>query len=740
MMMDHDHNLNMVGHDQDYDLNMMSHEDIPALQEDFRAAVIQVITDAGDDPEHPEIRPQIEMLEHEYANHLEQTGIYISGKNDIPGFRKVVFLGSRLPYIDMDEDTDEDKWTEFTGWLGVIAVTSDGRLVTGIVADKNRNTRKPVTIIQAIKVLVGQNQSRQEFIIKCLDFYLDENMGRIKGLWEINSCVDRLLNITSCIDLYTFKYGAEVKIKRFLFQQTHDRLASMRSAILGALDENILCDLRKNNSIKISNGRWLTGGDGAAEDVVMARQQAARAYPILAEIFQERWMFRNVIDTRASLSKAIADCFQVDEHRVKRLSGLTWQHVGFDWKNSLITAKNMISDFLHLPDKYFPKTLIQFQHLEILREFGQTVYNEGLIKFTERLSKNSDPWKLTARMEQTSARSVIDAIIFLNRKLLVPAMVANCKYIEDEQIREQNWIHEKAGLDAIRKHFSVRELLDWSDRYHRNIARYEDRLDIISVNRDWPGILGTIDLGNGCRARELTSSVALKTQGRAENHCVGGYVSQILNKKEHSRDRAVMIFSLEQNGEILGTIEIICSMAYSGKSPKPDDFGKPPKPDDSGKPLKSDDFGQEEKYLQVQVGQNHARDNTKPSRMARTLAERVAARLQQAGTKVFQTYLDGLHEARTEQDRISGIASHVIECGFDPRNRAHFEKVWDELALALPQWFRRNGLDALIKHGLSRENLKKPSAGMETSHQTNIIHTEGQQKMHPERNPEHDGP
>ena len=498
----------------------------------------------------------------------------------------------------------------------------------------------------------------------------------------------------------------------FLFQQIHDRLALVRCAILNALDGNVLRDIQKNNLMKVEHGCWLTGGDGAAEDVITARQQAVRAYPLMSAIFCENSRFHDIISMKISLSKAIAHYFNIEEYRVKRISGLTWEEIGSVPNPSIIT-EHIISEFLHLPDKYFPKNIKQFQSLDIMREFSQDVYGEDLVDFTGLLSKNSDPWQLATRMEQTSGSNVLDAMNFLVRKLLVPAMIARGKYPKGDHAYNRNEKREKAGLAAILKHFSVRELLDWSDRYHRNIARYEDRLDIISVNRDWPGILGTIDLGNGCRARELTSSVALKTQGRAENHCIGGYVSQILNKKEHSRDQAVMIFSIEQDDQILGTVKIDCSIQYSSESCL-----------ESRKP---DDLEQGKKYLRAQVRQNYAYDNADPSIKSRNLAEQVAIRLQQAGPKVFRTYLDKLHDVYMQQDRISGLEFHIANCGFDPHNRVHLEKVWDELASALPQWFRRNGLDALIRHGLSRECPKKRSSRTKSSHQDRIIHAEGQQ-------------
>ena len=725
------------------------HENIPALQAEFRTAVIRAVTNeeimnTGNEPDVPEterqirqeVREKISKLEQNHMDYLDRSRIYISGKNDIPGFRKVVFLGPAI--------SD----TIISGQINVIAVTSDGRLVTGNIEQGIPGNRKSITTEQAIKALAGtrsltgrimtdtrsragMHRSEQKFVNNQIRFNLHISECHFPKNTYIT---DSLSHINACIDFFKFGLETRYEIKDFLYQQTIDRLLSARHAIRDALDRDILRNMDENCLMHVQYGRWLTGGDGVTEDVILARRQAVQAYPLLAGMLEQNDMLRKAIDAKTSLSKAMASCFEVEEHRVKRLSGLTWQQIGREpeswqpgsdnWKPFF--SRTIICHFLDLPEKVFPTTREQFGKLDVFGNFGRSVYEESLVTFADRLSKNRNPWQLVDRIEQTDKNNVRDAMNFLARKLLVPAIInqdgflfmRHCKVGNKTDVASLFYKRLDQAISAIRKHFRIGELLDWSDRYHRNIARYEDRLDIVTVYRDWPGMLGTIDLGNGCLARELTSSAVLKAQGRAENHCVGGYVSRILNSKDHSRNRAVMIFSLEQNGEILSTAEIICSMTYSGKSSRlddsgkssrSDDSGKSSKFDDSGKSSKSDDFRQEEKYLYALVGQNNACGNTKPSGMARKLAEQVTTRLQQTGINVFRTYLDGLHEASMEQDRISDLEYHIVECGLDPRNRAHLETAWRELCTALPKRFRKNGLDALIRYGLAGKPPEEPS-------------------------------
>ena len=675
---------------------MTCYENISILQEDFLTAMIQVVTEAGEDLENPGTRQLIELIEKKHAAYLEKTRICMSGKNSIPGFRRVVILSPEL-----SGNTD-------TGWPGIIAVTSDGRLVAGSVRHRNPDNKKPIVPIQVIDALQA-GQSGPEFPDKDYSLVF-ENSGRT-SMSEINihnsgcddnckrsifALFDPLENIIQSKVYELLKAQSKVyellkaqsKVYELLKVQMENRINMIRDTLFAALDKNLLSDMQKNSLMKIEYGYWLTGGDGASKNMVIARQQAIRAYPALAE--QLYYQFHNTIDAREPLSPVIAKFYKTSERKLKRIQGLTPQYIDVD----LEYPYQRIDEIFNLPDHTVPKNQQQFRQLNAIKEFGRRAWRLNLPATMSRLSEGGNLWQLADRMEQTSAGNILDSVEFLARKLLLPVEIN--KNLSDQSIDNLygNYrMNRLSGIafsdmittikDQILNYFSARELLDLDQRYHRNIARYEDRLDIITMKRDWPGMLGTIDLGNGCIARELTSSADLKIQGRAEDHCVGGYVSRILSSRDHSMGQATMIFSIEQDGQILSTAEINCFREFP----------------ESGNP----------EQLRTEVNQNKARSNTPPPRMAKDLAKQVAVRLQQAGPKVFQNYLDGLHEARVEQDRISGLALYIIECGFDPCNRAHLEIAWENLKPALPKRFRKNDLDAFIKYGLAGKPPEEPS-------------------------------
>ena len=676
-----------------YDLNMTDHENISILQEDFRAAMFQVVVDAENDLENLKTGQIIDLAEKNNAAYLEKTRICMSGKNSIPGFRQVVILSPEF-FFYPDTDTDTD-------WPGIIAVTSDGRLVAGTVRHGNPDNKKPIKPIQVIDAL-QDGQSGPEFPDG--DYSLVFENSDITSMSEldiqINGCDNNYETIGPLLFCF-FENDIHAEAYNFLQIQMKNRINTIRHTLFSALDENVLRDMKESNFMKIEYGYWLTGGDGASENVIMARQQAIRAYPALAEQLYCR--FRNTIDAREPLSPVIARYYDISERKLKRIQGLTLQYIGAEPEY----PDQCIRNIFDLPDHIVPKNRQQFMQLKVIRKFGQGIWDLGLPETIIRLSEGSNLWQLANRMEQTSADNVLDSVNFLVRKLLVPIKINRIppdQYHDDYfDIFFDEMITQ--ARNQVLTYFSVRELLDLDQRYHRNITRYEDRLDIVTVERNWSGMLGTIDLDNGCIARELTSSRALKIQGRVEDHCVGGYVSRILNRKDHSRGQATMIFSIEQNGQILSTAEINCFREFP-ESDNPEQLRMEVCRNKAHDTIVESDNPEQ---LQTEVCQNKARSNKSPSRMARDLAKQVAVRLQQAGPKAFQTYLDRLHEACAEHDRVSGLEYHIAECGLDPRNRAHLEAAWKELRDALPKRFRDKEIDDLIRYGPEQKTSEKLS-------------------------------
>ena len=331
-----------------------------------------------------------------------------------------------------------------------------------------------------------------------------------------------------------------------------------------------------------------------------------------------------------------------------------------------------------MPKEFVPKTRKEFRDFDIMEEFGENLYNKSTEWIIRHLSRNGNPWRLIDRMRKTRGRDVMDAVKFLALKLVVPAILNKIRNNMNHggtiwQKRIPFTYMEDGAHKFILSNFTLGNLLELSERYHCNIARYEDCFNTVSDQQAWTGILGTLELGNGYTARELTSVLALKIQGRMENHCVGGYSSTILSA---NMNEIILIFSIERNNRILSTVDIVCSVKNSGSK--------------GYRLSKKEDHHD----LIALVRQEKAYNNTVPCRTAQIMADRVVGEIQKIKPDSWQTYLDEVQQMRDPLD----LDPYVAGCGFNPWNRTRFETVWTELFPVLPRFIRKTGLDALIRH------------------------------------------
>ena len=631
-------------------------------------------------PQNPQFRKHIEGFEKSYAKYLKYTRIFISRPDQVPGYRRIILLGSNFA------DTCR------SDTIGMIAVTSDGRLVIKEITD--RGFKNTISVSSVLDVLGNSGRIKDKdlfFRNNILDNIFDYNRNLDKPEIGLNSI--SIIRPALSLLITTIARGSQdIHIKRIankimqeLCDQEQNHFKLMRLALRDALDVDVLRTFRSTGLASIDQVRWLTGGDDVPTEIITARQQAVKAYPLLAELFWQGYTFRdsdrkdlrsfpcimhNAIDARKPLAPAIATFFKVEKYRIKRLQGLTSQYSGADSKDPL----PCIMEILSLPEGTVPKTRAQFRQLDILREFGKSVFDENLVDTITRLSRDGNPLRFIDRIKQTSGHNVNDAIDFLARKLYVPAILNKIGMITGHYGIAHNDLDVIVYTEATNKihsDFKPGDLLDWSERYHRNIARYESQLDTIMTEQVWTGLFDVLDFGNGYIARELTSARALRIQGKMEDHCVGGYMSRVFAGEGPDR-QFTLIFSIEKNDKILATTEIECTQTLETEQ-------------DSKNP-----------YLRLCIIQNEARSNTKPCKDAVRIANLIVKQLESVDLDTCQTYLDGLNHASLEYERDSNIDFHIRLCGFDPFDRTMIKRAWKELSPGLPRGIRNDGLRKFI--------------------------------------------
>ena len=615
-----------------------------------------------------------------YLEYLERSHIFCSGENQIPGFRRVALFGSIFNgHYDFSKNH-----------VQLMAIQEGGRLFCRRIDSEPSGKIEFMNVLENLEsVLAEQNGWKLRKNTRDDPFAFDLNQQ------ELNSNLqkygfDKVGSLVPQLDKFPDnpEHGLKKDIERILNQ--------IRAIVRDSLDQDLLHNMREIGMIMIFHAEWLTGGDNVSPEIAQARQQAIKSYPIIAKQFYNIKNFYEAIDARESLSDAIASMYQVDQRRVKRLQGLTRQiAVTFPTKYHLEIQKS-VKEFCSFPDYMVPDTPEKFRQIEVLRQYSTDLYNKDLTESMSRMSKDCNLWSLISDIEKTDGNNVKDAVRFLAKKLYIPVALNKIKQEAEAEGTiwddEQNISESKLNTftDEILSSFSTKELLYWSERYHNNIIRYEDLLEVVSRECSWSGLLDHIDFEDGIVAHEMTSSRELKIQGRTENHCVGGYTSEIIDGKHHSPEEKVLIFSIQDQEKILSTVEIICQMTTESEQ----SYGNNESP-----------------VLKARVGQNMAYSNSEPCTVSWNTAERIAAAVMEAGPDAFATYLDGLDKSREERKASSQIDKRVLECGFNPWNRESLERVWKEFAPGLARSIRRPGLDKFIKNSSISWNSRSRRSG-----------------------------
>ena len=640
---------------------------IPVMSDDFMMAKSQlpeylpiIRTIMGPEADEAGLREIMKL----YEQYLEQTGVYISRPDRIArisGLRQVILCRYKICEIR------------------VVAVTDDGRFIHVIVNSMDAGNPEPISLAEIIKVFSGRNDKWNTTVLSSVD----ENTFRdIKQFFLTRHEPQIQLE-----EILHHRFGNEIKAQ-ILKQALNDALDCYRqgwNAILEVFDRDIRKVIEYNKDTYHQDIVWLTGGDGAAPETILARKQALCAYPILTHMFLYKDIYLNlnhlktVIDNRDSLSGSIADKFRVDVRRVRRIQGVTW------YQGNCHPASNehVARMILDIPDGYVPQDWNDYQRLQKFNIFLNVLYrkHEHAIKgphasdhwifMFNYLSGNRISPALMDRAIEADGTMVLDGVRFLAEKLFLPAMLNRVRGIVQ---KSEKWWNDERHKDCdvnrtcdklmamILEICPLKALLELSRRYHRNIFRYAGLLETVSVERKWKPLLGAIDFGNGYIAHELVSSRTLKIQGTAQKHCAGGYVQKILESTDS--DNACLVFSIEQNGKILSTVEFLCKGAK-----KPD----------------------------VRVEQNKGYGNVEPVPKTRELASRIARKIEHAGQESLSAWRDGLRNVKAEYAINARVSPFVERCGFNPFNPALLEQAWAELSPMLPRGIRHKGFNGLIK-------------------------------------------
>lgn len=481
---------------------------------------------------------------------------------------------------------------------------------------------------------------------------------------------------------YGFIRGLEHVTRGFLGR----RLALALHALNESIDPDIL-HLARRCAINSAQGvAWMCGavepdmqgpGPGrllgchpeAQHDGTLreARLQALRSYPAMGRMIIGSPDLTALIDQRAPLAPAIAARLNAPVSGVKLLSGMTWQMAGVSPSN----PRDGLAGIALIPRDLAPSCRAEFRMVPRILEFS-TLLCEPMPDVMRRFARGGSPYRFKAELERTSASDIRDALRHVTERLLMPARLRALRDLLEtgnfSSYRFASWALNRDVHLLWREHgrvMAIRDLFDLSERWHHSFQRHEDRLVTLQVSESWTPLLGEVHVGPA-KAREMASLAALKQQGRAQGHCVGGYSETVLR----STGRSIMlIFSLEAGDTVLGTaqIEMKPARTFSG--------------------------------WMATIIQNRASHNDQVDAQAEKAARQLCQHLESLPPGKVQAYLDGLAAVRERRARLGDLSIHIQQAGYDIWDDGQFANAWQEMSDYLPRAARKAGPDALVARG-----------------------------------------
>jgi hypothetical protein len=630
--------------------------------------------------------------------------VEVSRPDQVTGLRRLILMGPAyhrqttsytMPFGDEPSRMIDDTRSPLT----LIGVTGDGLLFRrGLYTDDGApSPREGLRLARHAphRLLPG---------IGAADPGLNRYNGGVSG--QVRDATDHVLRLTSAVlskeERDALPYRFIMGIEHVTRGRIARRLALARYALNDALDPALLrlmrgcalqslseaewiCGATRPDPVRTGPGRWL--GVGIPElndrDLSRARVQAVRAYPAMAKVIFQDPILKRAVDDRAPLAPVIAAHLGVEEAEVRHLNGLTWQMAAVAPTN----PAQGLARLAKVPRELVPTRRAEHRQLRLIVGFSD-LFREPFGQTMRRFAKGGSPYRFGEEIKRVSPSDVGDAAEYLVDKLLLPARLhAIRRLCEVDGLKRPAMggaQTRNALVQELIRPMSMRDLFGMSDRWHRNLTRHEDRLVTLRSGVSWDPFLGDADLGCGVRARELASAQALQIQGKREGHCVGGYTDKLLRA---GPNRIPLIFSLERDGEVLGTAEILLRL----ERPK------------HGEGLSEPVWGAE-------LVQNRSRHNDQVCEGAARAALTLCRSLEAAGPEGSSPYLEGLSKVRRKRSRHGGLSSHLRSAGYDIWEPGRLEAAWAELSGYLPRGVRKAGLEALIQSemervsGVEREN------------------------------------
>jgi hypothetical protein len=441
------------------------------------------------------------------------------------------------------------------------------------------------------------------------------------------------------------------------------RVGNIRKSMAQSLDPDTRKIMWSHLSTSTSTAQILSGSELPDSESVSQsdrrrnRHQALKAFPFFGRIILDDPNIISKIDNGAPIKDLMAKEFRVLPKYIKAIGGQSWQGVNReDYKK----PRNLISTIKDISVDNVPKTRKGWAELAFTQSVVQdycNTFNEDKTQLFQKLSTSFSDISKTGQKYVTGG--IRDYASYITDKLSYPALVqaAMDKGLsgKDAQsvVNDHDHTYTKSNVLYEASPNSLKMALVNSERWHRNLGRHNDKLETINDELKWEPFVKEIDLGNGLTAVELSSQKDLKTEGRKQDHCVGGYTGDVLSGN-------TIVLSIRKGKEILSTVEYAIGKTDKGVTT----------------------------YTMVQ-NQGMGNDNLP------TAAKNAEKKVKKYLTGMSNEKLDAYQEKLEPINKIYNDSQNYYsqKAGYDVQDKKSLQTAWTELSPYLPKRVQKAGLE-----------------------------------------------
>jgi hypothetical protein len=637
---------------------------------------------------------------------LAATRIWLSGQDQVQGFRRLAFAGLS-PKVAMAYGI-----TDSGGFVMSLAKVPEDMAEKGETLDKRPIGELLADFIEDApywsvrNAVVGTNFNLNHFGSGSQYLRSELHHRRISSARKYMTGVDVGNNEQKLFF---------AMLSKTLMARAGRNGGGIRKAMLEAMDPDVLKLARGTRMTDGASLLWLSAARDAhtlseatadfKSNKPKYRQQALRSYPGLTAPLTSSDV-TSKIDAGKSVTEALSVAMKISPTKLKILRGYGYRALGQPadlrdmrllddlspemlpksgkgWSALWETYRSLQDDFADMPYRLSNSSMT-------LQDMQDQVKARHILNIRTNIR---DIEQFGSKYPDIAGHHARDMLMSVTDCLLIPAISLSTKdkrVDNDLQSIRSSLFRRLSARIYISS--SLKDIEAMSGRWHRNFVPIHAKLDkhVDGLKKHhWESLIGNMEF-DVLHIKELTCDRDLEYRGMQEHHCVGGYGSHI--RSASTGTPFSLIFAIDRDDSRVSTLEVRVDRNEDG-------------------------------LYEAHAGQNMASRNSTPEDCAFAAADAIVERINAMDPSVISNYCSSMSNTCEQRRKIAPNSSTIeMTCDIQFKRDGYLEEAWELMSQFLPRKMRKEGLDKFVTFALEEYDYL-------TKNDFRLIATVGEKKV-----------